>query len=504
MELDVSKLAADGLRLQFDGPGDRIRSIVLDPTTGVSGRYATTARAYVVDATSDQEMTFSEVRWPTESVDVSLDGARLSRAAVDIKIKRKGGTVGQIGAREITVDKFALQLTSPGEPIVLRKVKLDRPGLALGDKALALVCQKAGVERVEFHIGGISVVLHGVHVTGLRIRRGQGVWLILAETITARRVSVKRGEISLMAENVEAQTVGVDGKVVRLARLFAPRAHLSGARLAAIDPAGDVKSEEASTSGARPAINLDALDGLDGKINVDLTADATVPFLGRRRATHHFRLDVDSGTINFHRLEKSLSTLEDAVLDFRVKGNDLVLERDIPLMKKTLVSWPLQSRDMALAQRQLVRIARLFDYRVETDEGDAPAKDSKRSLELRELSFDGLDVELALAGGAGVDLPWGGRLLLGEDGRPALDDLTIRGSVRFKPGANERTKLDVSASMLNIGLNAMRLGNSALSISAISVHALEKGSIRFAGVKPDGIDATLRDVELLSIRLVPG
>jgi hypothetical protein len=440
------------------------------------------------------------VSWPTESADVTVTKALLQKAAVDIKIKRRGGTSGQVGAREVTVDKLEVAVDALDQPVVLRKLSMDRPGLALGDNALALVCQKASIERVAVELGGLSVVLHGVNLAGVRIRRGQGVWLVLADSLTARRVALQRGEVTLIAENVEAQTVGLDGKVIRLARLFAPRAHLSGARLATRAASGGEK--KADVGDAKPLV-LDALDGLDGKIDVDLTADATVPVIGVRRATHHFRLAVDSGTLNFHRLEKSLSALEDAVLDFKVRGNDLVLERDLPLMNKPLVSWSLKERDMTLAQRNLVRIARLFDYRVESSGVEKPSNKKKSSFELRELSFDGLDIELTLAGGTGIDLPRGGRIELGEDGRPALDELAVRGTIRYKPNATERTKVEVSASQLNVGLNAVPVGGRALSVSAITLDAIEKGSVRFAGFKPDGVDATLRDLEILSVRFVP-
>lgn len=499
MELDVSKLAADGLRLELDGPGDKKRIITLEPSQGVTGRYVSKTKAYRIDASSDDALAFGEIRWPAGAVDVHMQAGKADRPTVNVKVKRAGGAQGQIGAKEIAADKLELAFEALDMPIVLRKLTMDRPGLALADSALALVCQKASIERVELHLGGVEVVLHGVNLTGLRVRRGQGVWLVLADAIHARRIAVKLGDITLIAENVQSQTVGLDGKVIRLARLFAPRAHVSGARLASRpQPSG-----EAPQAQKRAPLSLEALDGLDGKIDVDLTADATVPLIGHRRATHHFRIAVDSGTVNYHRLEKSLSALEDAVLDFEIRGNDLVLERDIPLIKnKALVSWPLGKRDLALAQRQLIRIATLLNYRVEKP-SEPQVHEKKRGFELRELSFDGLDVELSLAGGIGLDLPSGGRLELGEDGRPALDELAIRGNLRYKPGTSDRTKLDISASMLNVGLSGVPAGARSLSIASITVDALEKGSIRFAGLKPDGLDATLRDVEVLSVRLVP-
>jgi hypothetical protein len=416
---------------------------------------------------------------------------KLERAAVDLKIEPGGATIGQVGARELLFDKLELTGVLPA-PIVLRKATLERPGLALGDKALALVCKHAVIERVEMHIAELSIVIHGVKLEGVRVRRGQGVWLILADNVRARRLQVQRGDVTFVAEDVEAQTLGVDGKVVRLARLFAPRAHFGAARLSGRAGDGD---------GRRAPIDLSALDGLDGKIDVDLTADATVPFIGRRRATHHFRIAVDSGTLNYRDLEHNLSTLEDAVLDFRLRDADLVLEREIPLMSKVLVSWPLEPREMSLAERHLVRLARLFDYRLEAerDEDEAPS-----GFELRELSFDGIDVHLSLAGGATVPLPGGGRLELGRDGTPALDELLVKGVLRHRPGATDRTKLQVGAVGLNLALESIPLGGRTLGVSAVTIGAVERGSVRFVGLAPDGADATIKDLELSSLRLTPG
>jgi hypothetical protein len=504
MELDVSKLAAEGLRLELDGPNGASRRVVVEPAAGVSGRYRSNEAAHGVDASCDGTLLLSEVRWPGDGYELKVSDARLDRAAADLKIERETmATTGQVGARELLIEKLELIGLLPA-PVILRKAALERPGLALGDKALALVCKHAVIERVEIHVADLSIVIHGIKLEGVRVRRGQGVWLILADNVRARRLQIQRGDVTFVAEDVEAQTLGVDGKVVRLARIFAPRAHLGAARLASrVTPQTD--GDEAPAK-----LDLSALDGLDGKIDVDLTADATVPFIGRRRATHHFRVAVDSGTINYRQLEHSLSTLEDAVLDFRLRDSDLVLERDIPLMSKVLVSWPLEPREMGLAQRHLVRVARLFDYRVETngtedggeDDGGQPEEESN-GFELRELAFDGLDVRLSLAGGNTVALPGGGRLELGRDGSPALDELSVKGVLRHRIGASERTKLSVGAVGVNVALEAIPLWGRTLGVSALTVGSVERGSIRFVGLAPDGADATLKDLELSSLRLTP-
>ena len=74
---------------------------------------------------------------------------------------------------------------------------------------------------------------------------------------------------------------------------------------------------------------------------------------------HKLRVPVEHGVINFHELERDLSFLEDAVLDFEWKGDRLILEKDIPLVpfdNETLVSWRLDDEGQALADAERLRL----------------------------------------------------------------------------------------------------------------------------------------------------
>ncbi len=110
------------------------------------------------------------------------------------------------------------------------------------------------------------------------------------------------------------------------------------------------------------------LDGLAGVINVELSLDLTVPVIGRRRATHRFRIPIADGAVDYMGLEKDLSTLESALLDFAIRDGALVLEMGIPFLPtrglgKPILQWDLAPADLDLARRDRIRLAVLPRFR---------------------------------------------------------------------------------------------------------------------------------------------
>src|SRR5690606_11056084 len=102
---------------------------------------------------------------------------------------------------------------------------------------------------------------------------------------------------------------------------------------------------EAALPQRRPWLDWNLLDSLTGHAHVDVGIDITLPLIGRRRAVHQLRVGVQQGRIDYRALESDLSALEDALLDFSVRDDALVLELGIPLlptrgMGKPLIRWP--------------------------------------------------------------------------------------------------------------------------------------------------------------------
>ncbi len=126
------------------------------------------------------------------------------------------------------------------------------------------------------------------------------------------------------------------------------------------------------------------LDGLAGEINVDLALDLTVPVIGRRRATHRFRIPIVDGVVDYMGLEGDLSTLESALLDFAIRDAALVLEMGNPVPpetrpRKPILQWDLAPAGLDLARRDRIRLAMLPRFRTVAGTPDPPGSPSDSS-----------------------------------------------------------------------------------------------------------------------------
>jgi hypothetical protein len=515
MDLNVADLAARGLDVAWDGPGGAERRVSLAPSQGVTGRYGITPEAHRLDAATEAELVVAGVTWPLVEGEVRVTGdAPLSRLAVDLVIPRggRGGTKGEVGVGALGIPAVDLQLPALGpKPMRLAGLAMVEAAMAFdGEGGIALVAETGELDRLNLEVGGTEVALEGVAFEGLKVRRLDGTWIVHIATATAQWARVETGAMSLRLEELSLRRLSYRGGDVAVGNVGAAKVQLRHPELGRreADESQDEAGERAS--GARPRMDLSALDRLNGKLDVDVTADTTVPVIGGRRATHHFRLRVDHGAINYYRLEKSLSKLEDALLDFRVKDRRLVLLADVPFMplsKKILVSWDLaDAEELELAERRLVRLRRLVDYRLprrgnDSDRSRADSgRDGKKSVEVRELRFDGIDVELRWSGGDRLELPSGGAVLLGAPNRPAIGELKVQGAVSYSPSQAPPGSLDVTAERLRIALEDLPVGTRRLDLGRLRSDALT-ARLSFVGLSPQSLELEvealrLRDLEL--------
>ncbi len=267
----------------------------------------------------------------------------------------------------------------------------------------------------------------------------------------------------------------------------------SAAGMTPADPAAEVQAR-----GRRFRI----LDGLQGKLDVDLYIDATYPVYGARKVTHHFRIPIDEGAINYKTLEKSLATLEDAVVDIELLPGELILEKDLPLLpfdNQTLVRWRLEPHEQTLAEGQRVRLSTLLEAEIPIakKEPSRSPRDEKESakgpLQLHRLELRELDLELALNQGGVLDLGHAGRLRftkreLGEGGdSPPLEGLRVQGVLRHvaEQGVASPGELVLGCARLRCDLEALRVGDRALSAQGLSLEGLDgaRSTLSFEGLK---------------------
>jgi len=524
MDLNVADLAAQGLDLTWDGPGGRERKVVLSPSEGVTGLYSIDPKRHLLDAATDEALVLAELVWPMAEGEVRLHGdAPLTRLAVDLTIPRggDGGTRGQVGAGAVTVPAIDVQLPSLGpKPLRVAGLTLLDAAIALdGEGTMAIVAASGEIDRINLTLGSTEVAIEEIALEGLKAKRSDGTWVVQIAVASAQWARVETASTSLRLATLDLRRLALDGGDLSVGNLQAAEVELRLPELGggghADEGAGDEDANGRDGAGQRQRLDLTALDRLGGKIDVDVTADTTAPIIGVRRATHHFRLKVDHGAINYYRLEKSLSALEDALLDFRVIERKLRLVADVPFValdKKTVVSWPLpDDEELALANRRLIRLRRLLDYQLPRRSGSETAKKrsggerssgkgKKSSFEVRELRFDGIDVELRWSGGDRVVLPGGGAVVMGAPNRPAVAELTIRGGLRYSPQEATAGTLDIGARRVRIALEALQVGRRMLDLDRFRCDAID-AQLGFAGVRPRTFEAKLTAVRLRDLAL---
>ena len=348
---------------------------------------------------------------------------------------------------------------------------------------LELRAARATSAQLEVRVGDVTI-RGRIDLAGVRLRVDG---LVFAEQVTLLDVSLALGTVQLSLDRVVgahvavgwgAGGVRVDAAAIDLSRAlvhatFAPRVEAEGER-----PARPVAltAEEL----------LPLLDGLSGFVNVDLGLDLTVPVIGRRNATHQFRIPIEDGAIDYRKLESDLSTLEDALLDFSMRDGELVLEMGIPFVPtrgrgKPILRWELGDRDRALAENRRIRLAMLPRFRTSGDGESDPAKPSRVSL--RELDAANLDV----------------RLQLQHDAPPAriplrrIDELAVTGTLSHAPEAPAREGgVQGHVAGVELGPLTVPLGKRQLGFDELQLERADDITVAFAGIAPRALGLVLR------------
>jgi hypothetical protein len=498
VRIDIDKLAAQGLTLRLEDPEGRPRTIGLGPSGAVTGYYHLEADAHRIRAVASHALTLTRSEWHEAAFGLLVPAHAVAKGVrVDLTIPRGGGRpLGLIAVASLEAAAIELHAEALGsEPIVVEGVEVDGAKLTFEDGGIAFEAKRVSAALITLSVGGLSVTLEGVSIArplhfedgrlelkGLLVELarvvGQGFSAEVTHLELPRLVELQAGNL-----RVERVLVGGTEVEVDLARL-----------LARPSPAA-----ASAVTAPRALPDLGLLDQLNGKLDVDVTADTTIPLIGRRRATHHFRVAIDGGAIDFKRLEKNLAALEDSVLDFVVKDDELRLVKDIPLVPwdtKTLVFWPLAEDERELARKNRVRLRRLAHYRLPP--GSAPKRPSaKPGLEVRSLCFDNIDLDVKLRGPASLALA-GVALRLGDERHAAIGRLRVSGSVQHHArGKPVPTTLRIDAENLHASLSGVELpGGATLTLGALALGAIDGATVTFADVKPSALRLVLRDTVL--------
>ncbi|MBX3261838.1 MAG: hypothetical protein KF782_19295 [Labilithrix sp.] len=416
----------------------------------------------------------------------SAAGARLTGLGVGLE-ESAGGLALDVTATSLVAEDLSVEI---GDVAVRGRASLGGVELVVRGGEGSLAAESVELGAFSLRIGALELASDVVRGERVRIAWGPDPFRLTAAGLHAPGLRVSVPGARIAAGGVALAAFDVDGGSVAVGR-----AAVEGARVE-VKMGGGAASEAAPAPprAREPLLDLRLLDALEGRLDVDVEVDLTVPIIGRRQATHRLRVGIDQGTIDFLALERNLSRLEDAILDFAVRDGGLALERVNPLLParghgKPIVVWDLDAADLELAKNDRVRLSVLPNARVVgADDPKPEAPQAKSPISLRHLAFLGLDARLRLAP---IELA-SGQLRLKHVG-----GLTLGGEVRYDPGEPAPPGLvrgDLSE--LAASVHRLALGASTLDVEAVQVDRVAPVEVAFADVTPTSLALDLKGLVL--------
>jgi hypothetical protein len=408
----------------------------------------------------------------------------------------------------VTADTLGARTTSLAqEPLHARVESLDVRALVarLGGGTTALTLADLVVRDLTLTTGDTEVKAVGATFTGLRVTRDEAGLTLAADAVTLTDVALSSGRRRLRSPSLHLGSLRYAPDGVSFDRLAADELSFAIEGLGEGTASPEAPDEPALGTRRTLGLDLPLLDHVDARIEADIVVDVKLPVIAGRVATHRLRLAIDDGALDFKQLERGLSRLEDAILDFEVVPEGLMLELDAVVVKRELLLWPLDAEGLRLARQNRVRL-RTFAQPTMTVRPPSPRSDKEKEKEsesavaLRRIEVQGLRIEGGVDGASTLPLA-GGTLRLGADGVVALGRLCVTGSLLHDARTPTDATLSVDLADLDAGLDAIAVGERRLDVARLRVGQLTEGRVTFCGFSPRAVTGTLRAVELTGLRL---
>ena len=476
LQIGVEQLGAEGFRLELDGRGGARNVIALAPGGGIRGRYEQSDETVGLHAIRADRLVLTELAWALASGSVR-GSARMHEVEIDGLI----ATAKSRGTRPGFVGRLRAKKIDATADVVLGSTKLHGANLVIDDFELNV--DESGRRTVQ--IGGA----------------------------TAGTVRGVMGQTRVDIADLVLDGFSDDAGVLHVQRLALGTADLAIAELARRESTDDVDTSTAPDAAPRPRarapMDLAFLDLISGNLVLDVVTDVSLPILGSRKATHSFALPIEGGVISFKKIEKGIATLESLVLDFEVKGDKLILEKDIPLVpfdNQPLVTWTLDDTGRKLAKDDRVRLSTLARPQLPPKVKAAAEADRAKkgkAVELRRIDVDNLDLRISIT--SSFELAVGeGHVRLGGSDRPAIEQLRGTGELaHVGNGEAPAGGLRVTGNGLNPALHGISLPRHRLDAHAVSLATVEAVDVGFAGFRPRKVSLRLAGVQLDKLQLTP-
>ncbi|HUH03535.1 MAG TPA: hypothetical protein VML75_16170 [Kofleriaceae bacterium] len=504
MKLGLGQVGGDRLELDFSRD-DLVRRIALRGIGGLSGTLMTRPTAIDVGPATLDSLTVERATWETEHARLIIDSpAAVSGARVDLEFPRGGAGGGITGT--ITASGFERAIVSVEAGGRRTTTELAARALTYRGETGGAVVVTAGelsLHEVQTMLGGLLVRVASVEMSGVSAELGE------ARTIDIANIRVPHVELSGALMDATVRGLELTGVRYRDGAIEVDDVRVESIELA-VDLTAHAVQPAAEAEAPKPTypIDLRVLDQLNGRVSVNLELDVSVPVIGRRKATHRFRLGIENGTVDFAQIEQGLASLENAFIDFAVRGDTLVLERDIPLIpgdRKPIVTWALdEPGEPELAARKRVRLRRLSRYVLA---GKKPAGDGKSAGGLQALVLGDIDLELSMSAAQAAATPdAAAHELEGWIRRAELEVLRATGGIRHAPDREpEPGLLELTATGFELELANLPAGRATLDRATARADTIESVRIAFTGLRPDALQARLRGLSMDRARVtLPG
>ena len=499
--INAANLGAERFELEIPGDAGAGIHIVLGQSGGLTGRYEQEGGRVVLRDFAGPQLSIESLALPLAKGTLRVDGPSIvSGLRVDAELGGERPFTGRVKSASAGV-----RLAFERGPLVARAGLSFRGALFEQSEpgAQHAELESVEVESLRLELEG-KLVLHvgRLSLRGVRCTMGVNGLSLVCAAAQAESLSLEQAGRSLRLARVAFPNgLELSGGVLRWTDLTLERLEVALPELPARRPAA-----VAAPPSSAP-LELPVLEHLQGLLAFDLLVDVRIPILPDRRATHPIRLAVTQGAIDFKQLERCLAGLENALLDFEVNEEGLILELDaipgVKLDNVTLVTWPLAGQEHVLARtRQLIRLRRLLDYRLspKLSASEAP-RGSDRPSALRRLHVGNIETVLALGGPVVQPLPGLGTLRLGAQGTPAAAELRLTGQLEHVPGEPpSATELRLDGRDLVLGASIDSRGRRA-ELGRLSIARIDALRVGLVGLEPRSLSLVAEGLRFSDVEL---
>jgi hypothetical protein len=495
----VQESTAARVEIDLPHPDGRARTLCLTDVRGASASIENSAGRVRVRGLRGTSAVLDHFEWPlarggrihaatpagVAGLSLELDSTSAPKDEAPVSGR---ATLTRASARAVSIEIGAGQ-----------RLVLDIDGKSVSAEHSPERIGHAAADRLD--LSNLQTAISGwlIRASGAAFDRARADWrdagvMLGAAAAHLAGVTITRDGISAEIDRVELpEGVRTSGRALVVPVIWVPEMRASVDDILGLVPTRTAPPPErrAVTDSGRFRFDFGFLDRITGRLDVDLTMAITVPVIGKREATHHFRVPIVSGVLNYRELERDLASVEDAFIDLEVRGQTLALERSIPIlgMEKPLIVWELSPEELELAKKRLARLRTVPRMQIIKGGGD------KGAVAIRRVRFDDIDIELTLAPAEDDE----------EDaiGRLSVANLKVKGQIHHDAVREvPPTSTTVSVERVGGGPFEIPLGKSArLEVEAVEVGGIEAG-IEFRGFKPGKATAVLKDLVLRNVKIV--